>query len=392
MSFGSRRRVFRFPVVALTVLISVSVAPAQTRPAQNSAAAEKMVSEKIFKNVTALKGISQEEFMATMGFLSASLGMNCVDCHVPESGGDWAKYADETPLKQRSRMMIAMVNGINKSYFAGRRVVTCYSCHRGTNKPLLTPSIAEIYGPPLTSEPDTLMPQAPRGMAPDAILDKYIQAVGGAANLSKLTSVVAKGKYRGYADDSEYPFELYAKAPNQRAVVLHGAVGNLSTVTDGKSAWQASPAIISLIPVAELAGGDLNGAKLDAALLFPGQIKQALTQWRTIFPSNIGGKRMQVVQGTADGHWPINLYFDNATGLLTRQVRFSDTVIGLAATQVDYADYRDVAGIKVPFKITSSWFDGRVALELTDVQPNAAVDASKFAKPAAPPPAPKASR
>ena len=257
---------------------------------------------------------------------------------------------------------------------------------------LFRSSIAELYGPPLTSEPDQLQTATARAVPPDTILDKYIQAVGGAANVAKLTSVVAKGKYTGYADDQEYPLEIYAKAPNQRAVFLHGAVGDISYVYDGRNGWVATPAIINIVPVSEQSGGDLNGAKLDAMLLFPGQIKQTLQQWRTIFTSSIDGKRMQVVQGTADGRLPVNLYFDMATGLLTRQVRYSDTMIGLSTTQVDYGDYRDVAGIKVPFKITSSWFDGRLAIQLSEVQPNVPVDAAKFNKPAPPPAAPKASR
>jgi hypothetical protein len=92
------------------------------------------------------------------------------------------------------------------------------------------------------------------------------------------------------------------------------------------------------------------------------------------------------VQGTADGRYPVNLYFDMATGLLTRQVRFADTAVGPSPTQVDYADYRDVNGIKIPFRTTISWLDGRTVVELADVQANAPVDSARFAKPAAPKP------
>ncbi len=367
-------------VAVLLLLISL-LAHAQARPEEKAPPAEK-----VFKNVKVLTGISETEFMMTMGFYSAALGMNCVDCHVPESGGNWDKYAVDTPLKVTSRRMNAMVANINKNYFNGRRVLTCYSCHRGTNQPQITPSIAELYGPPIVKEPDQIMPPSTRGGSADAILDKYIQAVGGAQQLAKLTSFTAKGTYRGYADDDRYPVEVYAKAPAQRTTVMHGAVGLMTDVFDGKMAWQAVPAIINPVQVAELDGGELDGARLDAMLSFPGQIRNALRDLHAIIPSTIDGRRMLVVQGTPDGRYPVNLYFDAATGLLTRQVRFAETAVGPSPTQVDYADYRDVSGIKIPFRTTISWLDGRTIVELAEVQANAAVDSSKFVKPSAPKP------
>jgi hypothetical protein len=113
-----------------------------------------------------------------------------------------------------------------------------------------------------------------------------------------------------------------------------------------------------------------------------GRIKQALKQWRAGYPSTIDDRKVQLVQGTADGRYPINLYFDDESGLLVRLVHFTDSPVGLSPTQVDYSDYRDVSGIKMPFRWVLSWLDGRTTTELSEVQPNAAVDAAKFVKPA----------
>ena len=81
---------------------------------------------------------------------------------------------------------------------------------------------------------------------------------------------------------------------------------------------------------------------------------------------------------------PVRLYFDKESGLLVRLIRYTDSPVGLNPTQIDYADYREVAGVKMPFRWTVTWLDGRSIIELTDVQPNASVDAAKFARPAAP--------
>ena len=83
-------------------------------------------------------------------------------------------------------------------------------------------------------------------------------------------------------------------------------------------------------------------------------------------------------------HTPVRLFFDKESGLLVRLVRYTDSPVGLSPTQIDYADYRDVAGVKIPFRWTVTWLDGRATVELTDVQPNAAIDAAKFARPAVP--------
>ena len=69
---------------------------------------------------------------------------------------------------------------------------------------------------------------------------------------------------------------------------------------------------------------------------------------------------------------------------LVRHVRYNDSPVGRISRQTDYSDYRDVAGVKMPFKWTDTWLDGRDIVEITDVQPNVNIDAAKFAKPAAP--------
>jgi photosynthetic reaction center cytochrome c subunit len=90
------------------------------------------------------------------------------------------------------------------------------------------------------------------------------------------------------------------------------------------------------------------------------------------------------VEGTTAGGVPVKLYFDPDSALLMRQVRYIDTPMGFNPTQIDYADYRDVSGIKVPFRWTVTWLDGRSTYELTELRPNVAIDAAKFAKPVQP--------
>jgi outer membrane lipoprotein-sorting protein len=194
-------------------------------------------------------------------------------------------------------------------------------------------------------------------------------------------SFVAKGTSVGYGlDQDKRPVEIFAKAPDQRATIVHAPAGDSITVHDGRAGWIAAPNLpVSVLP---LTGGDLEGAKLDAELLFPARLKQFLGNWRVGVPSEIGDLEVQAVQGTTPGGELATLYFDLETGLLVRVVRYTTSPVGRMPTQTDYSDYREVAGVKMPFKWTTTWLDGREAFELTDVQPNLAIDPAKFSKPA----------
>jgi hypothetical protein len=339
------------------------------------------MAEQVFKNIRVLKGIPVDQFMATMGFFSASLGETCTDCHSAESGGNWDKYADDNPRKETARRMIGMMNAINKTYFAGKREITCYSCHRGVERPDVTPNLADLYGPPPSKEPDELREPMGKAQPADQILDKYIQAVGGAEALARLTSFAAKGTFQGYQDE-KYPVEVFAKAPNQISTVVHTAAGDSVTTYDGRAGWIAGPATERPVSLLDLTGGDLLGVKLDAAVWFPAQLKGAFMQWRAASSASIDGHDMRMIQGSADGRYPVNLYFDSKSGLLARMVRYDESPVGLNPTQIDYTDYRDVGGVRIPYRMMVTWLDGRSATEFSEIQPNVPVNAARFAKPA----------
>jgi photosynthetic reaction center cytochrome c subunit len=93
---------------------------------------------------------------------------------------------------------------------------------------------------------------------------------------------------------------------------------------------------------------------------------------------------VNVVQGTGPRGLLVTMYFDQNSGLLIRMVRYGKSPIGRVPTQVDYADYRDVNGIKMPFRVMFAWLDGRDSIQLTQIQTNVPIEAAKFGRPAAP--------
>jgi hypothetical protein len=374
MKLGSRRTILGVTGIAAVYLLGVASAGDQARPEQRPPMAEE-----VFKNVQVLKGIPVNDFMGTMGIFSGALGMTCTDCHA--AGDTWETYALDNPRKLTARKMVLMMSQINRANFGGRQVVTCYTCHRGSDHPTVTPNLTTLYN--LEPDPPDILAQAPGAPSADQVLDTYIQALGGAERLATVTSFVGMGTSVGFGPEGDKrPFEIFAKAPDQRAAIIHTLDGDSTTTYDGRGGWIAAPH--NPVPVLALTGGDLDGARLDADLSFPARIKQALGKWRVGLPETIDDRQVQVVQGTSAGGAIATLYFDKESGLLVRQVRYADSPVGRIPTQIDYADYREVSGVKMPFRWTVAWLSGQDTVELTQVRVNVPIDAAKFAKPAPP--------
>jgi hypothetical protein len=364
----------------LAGLLSAAFAAAQAPPQRPPRA------EEVFKNVPLLRGMPVDEFMDTMGMFSAATGLNCTDCHTTDTNDSWDKFAAETPLKQTARRMIVMVNAINKTHFGGQRRVTCFTCHNGVQRPKAIPDLAIQYGAPVVDPNDleVFEPDIPGLPSARQVLDRYIQAVGGTQRLKALTSLAAEGTYTGFdTEHLEVPVELYARAPDQRAMVIHAPFGLKVSTYDGRAGWTASAD--RPLPLMPLTGGNLQGARVEALLAFPAQIPQAFPQWRRGV-TTIEDRDVYVVQGSRAGDLPVNLYFDQQSALLVRMVRWNDTAVGRVPTQVDYDDYREVAGVRLPFRWTTTWTNGQHTIVLSAVQPNVPIDAARFGRPAPAPP------
>lgn len=378
------RRLAAATTIAGICAVTAGSAHGQTGDGRTVTATPKQaMAEDVFKNVQQLRGIPVSEFWDTMGFISAALGANCVHCHVESSLNSLEKFAEDTPRKRRAREMIAMVNAVNKTHFGGARIVTCNTCHNGGIRPEPVPSLLKQYSLPIEDPNAVEIVAAATGPSPTDILNKYVAAVGGKERLARLTSFVAKGTYQGFDTyDQPVPYEVYAKAPAQRTVIVRTQNGDNTTVFDGGAGWIA--AVDKPVPLLPLSrGGELDGAQLEASLSFPATVAMTLSGWRAGFPTtSIDDKHVRIIQGTGTSGARIKLFFEDSSGLLVRVVRYTNTVLGTVPTQTDYSDYRDVLGVKMPFKTTVTWTTGQATIELSDVQPNVPIDPTRFAIPA----------
>ena len=370
----SRRQAAAIATIALTITCWFGATPYAQGQAQ--APASVPTSDQVFKNIQVLKGIPVDQFMDAMGMFSSSLGYDCSSCHAQEIHTDRAAFATTTPLITRARQMIAMMNSINEANFGGRPRVTCYTCHRTSPTPDDVPSLAAQYAD-LVDEPNSMTLVRSRTVTPDQVFAKYMQALGGAQKVMALTSLSARGSYGGFnTGGADIPIEINARAPNQRMQIVRAPDAENVKVYNGQKAWVAEG--WRPLPLMELTAGNLEGARIEALTLFPATLKDSFTGWQ-VGTAAIDDKPVQVLQGRS-GAMPVNFYFDDA-GLLVRTVRWNRTPVGTVPTQTDFSDYRDVAGVKIPFKTVITWTDGQNTIALNQVQANVPMDAAKFAVP-----------
>ena len=354
-----------------------STAPHATAPGQVTNPAGKKAEEQ-FKNIQVLKGIPAEDIFPTMQFITASLGVQCDFCHVQ---GAFDK--DDKKNKQTARKMMEMMFAINKDNFDGHRAVTCNSCHRGNAMPMpipavMTEGLKEPMGAPKPAEA-----KESTGPSADQLLDKYVQALGGAAAIDKVTSRVMKGTID--FGGKSLPIDIYSKDPDERISFTHMPEGDSVTAFNGHEGWLASP---GRPEVREMHGSDLDGASVDADLHLATHLKAMFNEMRVQGTERVGDHDAYLVVGQREGKPPLHLYFDEQSGLLVRLVRYGDTALGWLPTQIDYADYRDSSGVKIPYRWTLARPSGRFTIQLSEVKQNVPVDDAKFTKPAGEPKAP----
>ncbi len=335
--------------------------PQVLNPAQPSAG---KTAEQVYRNLQVLKGVPADQIPTAMQFISASLGVECSYCHNTQKFDD-----DGAKTKGVARNMIKMVMAINKESFEGRREVTCYSCHHGSADPMGTPSVTEeaasIHGQAEHKDADP-------GVTPESVVNHFVEVSGGAAALQKIATRGFAGviSFRG----GEFPFDVTTKAPNKRLSMMHLPGGDNITAFDGTAGWLMSPGRGRQ----EMSEAENYAALLDAQLSFPANITHMFNQLRMGRMDKIGEHDAYLVFGKNPGQPDVKLYFDKETGLLARIVRYAESPLGRVPTQIDYSDYRDESGVKMPYRYVLSRPGNRFTVQVIRAQQNIAVDDRKF--------------
>lgn len=358
--------------IALALLGTADSSVSQT-PSANPWSAEGKTAGEAFKNIEVLKEIPANQLIPAMQFITYSLGVECSYCHV-----EGALDKDDKKPKQKARKMMQMMAAINRDNFDSKQAVTCNSCHRGAPRPLAIPVIAENGPrPPFESAP------AENNVAVDAppaeqIIAKYVDSIGGAANLAKIITREEKGGIN--ISGRTLPIEILTSTGNKRLTVIHLPNGDSITAYDGASGWTSAPNR----PVFEISAAEVASVKAELDLQLPLHIKQLFDEVKVVAPEKVGDRETYVVAGFNSGEIAAKFYFDKDSSYLLRILRYTKSLLGRNPTQIDYADYRTQDGIKIPFQQTIARPNSRLIVKIEEAKFNVPVDDKKFARPAPP--------
>ncbi|MBM3746072.1 MAG: hypothetical protein FJW34_09760 [Acidobacteria bacterium] len=220
------------------------------------------------------------------------------------------------------------------------------------------------------------------GAAPltaEQILEKSIAATGGRKAIEAVTSTVAKGEIDVLPQHAHALIEYYAKAPAKRLIVTHfEGVGEVLQGCDGVSAWTHDPGR----GLRNLTGAEKEDALRECAF-------HAEIQWRDFYPKvelagmeKVGEREAYKIVMTPASGKPATRYIDAENFLLIRQISTRESSEGAVSIDAELSDYRDVAGVKVPFLIRQKMQGYELVIKMILVENNAPIDDARFAKPA----------
>ncbi len=349
----------------LTLLTAAVLKHGSARAAQT---AEPLMEQK-FKNIQVLKGLPAAQMRPLMNLISASLGMKCDSCHVKTGDVmEWEK--DDKKNKQTTRKMIEMTQALNKTYFQGNPEVSCFTCHNGVGHPAGVPPLLK------TVAAAAAKPASPQ-LTAQQVLAKYAAAVGPKEAIEKIKTRVFKGQQiaeNGQAAE----LELAYAGPNKLFTVVKTAQGEMLWAINGATGWTKNPREQHELDSAELAKFKSLAVSLD-----PLPLREPYPRVNYGGIEKIGEREAYVLRMMTPDRKRVRLSFDAQTGLLVRRVTTSETLLGLDPEQIDFEDYRDLEGVKVPYTVRVTYLDNFFSgtRKFTEIKHNAPVNDAKFVMP-----------
>lgn len=372
------------PARAITTAIlgiCLTAVSQQLVAAQGASGPNNQKMEDVFLNITSLRGHPADTLNPTMVLFEAALGVGCGFCHDNDAA---KRELDTKPQKQIARQMIEMVNTINQNSFKGARQVTCFTCHQGRNKPI---AIANVIGAELLPRAlgedylATLPPPPPvPSISTAQVFDKYIAALGGQGALQKVPSLTATGTVTQRRPGRDFPsnqIEIFSKAPGMGLTVTRAGQNENLLAYGANGGWTRAG---NTAP-RDLRKAEADGTKLDDPFNLPVQLKQVMLDAKMDRPEVIAGREVYVMTGRTQNLPLVKAYFDKESGMLVRLVHHTDTPFGPYPTQIEYRDFRDVGGRKVPYQWVSSQVRNREFTYAMQAVRATEVDDTRFARP-----------
>jgi hypothetical protein len=213
----------------------------------------------------------------------------------------------------------------------------------------------------------------------DQILKKYLAATGGRAAWEKLHSRVSKGTVEVPSMNLSGTAEMYEEAPDRALVKIVISGSEFLEGFDGTVGWSSDPKD----GLQEQKGDQLAETKRESDFRYPLDLRKLYARFVVAGEENIGGHSTYLVEATPPGGGePDCAYFDENTGLLVRMVTQHHNDDGsVEPFQEDFADYREVDGVRIPFSIHQASSQVDFTISVDEVRQNVEIGGVRFSKP-----------
>jgi photosynthetic reaction center cytochrome c subunit len=365
----------------IVLLLMIALITASTTMAGQSAPSpvergpqEKRPAETVYKNIQVFKGLSAEELVPAMNFIAGSLGVDCDYCHEENF------EADKLPAKSRAREMIRMVHRLNEEDFHSKTEITCFTCHRGQTIPSGLPVLGLRQAAAASAQ---ARPRAEALPSVGQVLDAYVKALGGQAALDGVKSRITKTTKINSSDFKETT-EVFQQAPGKVLRIVRAQGYTTWAGFNGRQTWgyDSEKSYWGLLDSAQ------RLSLIQESELYPGsRLRKQYAQVAVLGKERVGERETYVVGGISPEGARESFFFDIDTDMLLRRRTEQNTVLGWVPVQVDFENYRDVDGVKLPFverwsSFRSFGLGSYEARQVLEVHQNVPIEDEKFNPPA----------
>ena len=180
-----------------------------------------------------------------------------------------------------------------------------------------------------------------------SIVDRFVDVTGGKAAYSRVNSELAEGMVNMGAQGVSGSVKVFKKAGNSYTVIEIEGVGKLEEGVVGGVAWENNKITGARVRSGEEREMHIRNAAIDLD-----------HQWRKYFPTaemagseTVAGEDCQKVIMRPKSGEPETRFFSKKTGLLLKMSATMPTQMGPMPMESTMADYREVQGVKRPFKL-----------------------------------------
>ncbi len=214
----------------------------------------------------------------------------------------------------------------------------------------------------------------------ETIFDKYVEVTGGKAAYAQRRSEIARGVVKMSAAGVSGTVEMYSVAPNSQVIVMDvQGVGRIEQGTDGKIAWESSAVMGPRLKTGE----EKVEALHEALFNLPLNWRQVYSKVNTIAAETTEGHDCyRVVATPIAGGKPETFWFDRKSGLNVKIKRTAVTAMGEIPAEIVMVNYRKIGPILQATTLLQRAGGQEVTIVLDNIQPNAAIPASRFIPPA----------